>query len=143
MIAMNWTLAPSWNALPSGDHTSAQSLSACQSLAESRGHATFSFNTKSSHCYTSAAAILGGVPSDHVDSGCDASRVKYCRAAPGPAILPGWCAPQPDPKKALGGYKLAKISQTSLVHRGDKILGSYNHNVMFDYVQGSGFFMQV
>jgi hypothetical protein len=69
---------------------------------------------------------------------------------PPPPGFPFWAAGEPDPKKPLGGYpKLKQLSKAEVLHGGKHPLpgsdagpiGSYNHNVMFDYLQGSGFFM--
>ena len=59
---------------------------------------------------------------------------------PGPgAGFPTWSAPQPDPKKPLGGYpKLRQLSKAEVLHGGKAPLpgsdagpvGSYNHNVV-------------
>jgi hypothetical protein len=69
---------------------------------------------------------------------------------PPPAGFPSWAAPQPDPKRPLGGYpKLQQLSKAEVLHGGKGPLpgsdagpiGSYNHNVMIDYLVGSGFVM--
>jgi len=64
--------------------------------------------------------------------------------------FPSWTAPQPNPKLPLGGYKklqqhfraevLHGIKQ-SLPHSDAGPIGTYNHNVMFDYLLDDGFFL--
>jgi hypothetical protein len=71
-------------------------------------------------------------------------------APPPPPGYPYWDAEQPDSRKPLGGYpKLKQLLKTEVLHGGKDALpgsdagpiGSYNHNVMFDYLSGDGFFL--
>jgi hypothetical protein len=101
----NWTVVPLWNAVPTGAPTTEDSLDAC--LATCTGDCDqFAFNLKSKHCYLSAAADWAGVASDHVTSGCDASRVSKCAApTPSPPAPPAgppavWGAPWFSNRKA-------------------------------------------
>ena len=144
----DWVALPSWNALAAGDHTAQKTAAACRYHADTRSPPAtiYSFNLHSGHCFvggsTPAGAVLKGAGSDHVDSGCVRGAVSYCREHPGPSLLPTWAAPRPDPGKPLGGYAKAPQAFRALVHRGNKTLGSYNHNVMFEYLADLGFFMQ-
>ena len=61
--------------------------------------------------------------------------------------FPRWTAPQPDPHQPLGGYpKLRHLSRAEVLHGGKHPLpgsdagriGSYNHNVMIDFLVGDG-----
>jgi len=144
--ATTWTVAEDWNAVPSGTPTTVTDLAACE--AKAAGHAQFAFNENSKHCYVSDATTFGGKFSDHATSGCDAAVVARCSATPGGGGgggVPRWTAPKPDPTKTpgLGGYARAPPAFQALVHRGTEALGTYNHNVMFEYAVGlGGFFMQ-
>jgi hypothetical protein len=53
-----------------------------------------------------------------------------------------WTGAKPDPTKPLGGYKTLPAAFTANVHLGTKELGTYNHNIMMDYLVGQGFFIQ-
>lgn len=64
--------------------------------------------------------------------------------------VPRWDLPQPDFSKPLGGYsKLQQDFKVEVLHGGKDALpgsdagpvGSYNHNLMLDYLQGDGFFL--
>ena len=79
-----------------------------------------------------------------------ARRPHQPQPAPPPTGFPYWDAPLPDPKRPLGGYsKLQQLSKAEVLHGGKEPLpgsdagpiGSYNHNVMFDYLAGDGFFL--
>ena len=76
--AMNsWSTVPFWNAVPTGNHTTVDSLAACQHLC--LGACTqFSFNNVSKHCYLSKSNVWDGTSSDHIISGCDLQRVHGC-----------------------------------------------------------------
>ena len=139
-------MAVDWNAVPTGKHSTEKDIKACAAKAE--GHAQFAFNLHSKHCYFSNGLTFGGAFSDHVTSGCDSTKVSRCSATPGGGgglPVPRWTAPPPDPTAVpgLGGFPRALPAFQALVHRGTKELGTYNHNVMFEYATGlGGFFMQ-
>ena len=71
----SWMIVPSFNAVPQGEHTTEVSLPACEAAASAGGCAQFSFNLHSGHCYRSNSTSFSGIASDHVTSGCDATRV--------------------------------------------------------------------
>ena len=152
--ARTFTVVNDWNAVTSGRHTTAKSLSHCEKLCDVPC-TQWSFNLHSNHCYTSKDSHFGGSKSDHVVSGCIADLVNGCPTVPvpapapspnpSPAHLPTWSAPQPDPKKPLGGYSKLNVTWVSKIHHGDRDPplghgnGTYNHNVMAAYAEGSGF----
>jgi hypothetical protein len=146
-----------YNAVPNGTEVVEKSADACEKrCVDATLLLQWSWNEKSHHCFTSSSAVLSGVPSDHVVSGCAVGAVEGCPAGPGPAPgpaqgppigvrLPSWSAPMPDGKKPLGGYSTLKRAWTSQIHHGvpqpphGTGNGTYNHNVMAAYVDGSGF----
>ena len=93
--ATSWTVVPNLNAVPSGKEETEASLAACEAKAE--GHAQFAWNFKSKHCYVSDATAFSGLFSDHVTSGCDATKVLTGCVAPPPA------PPTPPPAPAVFG----------------------------------------
>ena len=146
-----------YNAVPSGDMmTTEASVDDCEkrciaNTGPDKYCLQYSWNEKSHHCFQSTSTILNGLPSNHVLSGCVVGVVKGCPTSPGPAPapvgvrLPSWSAPMPDGKKPLGGYSKLKPTWTSQIHHGvpqpphGTGNGTYNHNVMAAYVDGSGF----
>ena len=94
--ATSWTVVPNVNAVPSGTPTTEKDLTACEAAAD--GHAQFSFNLKSGHCYVGDATTFGGAASDRVTSGCDAAKVTSGCTAPAPTPPPPPTpAPAPTP----------------------------------------------
>jgi predicted neuraminidase len=96
----SWTIVPNVNAVPSGKETAEKDLAACE--AKAAGHSQFSFNLHSKHCYVSDATTFGGAASDHITSGCDATKVSSGCAAPAPTP-PAPSPPAPSPPPAFDG----------------------------------------
>ncbi len=139
--ARSWTYLREYNAVPTGDHFDASNYEKCEEKCMD-DCVQFAWNQKSGHCFLSKSKELVGEPSDHVLSACITASVTGCAAHAPTYLLPSWRAPQPDPSRPWGGYRHAASTFTSLVHMGNKTMGSYNHNVMFDYSVGNGFFVQ-
>jgi predicted neuraminidase len=80
-----WTIVPGIDAVPKGTPTTEKDLAACEATAN--GHAQFTFNQQSGHCFVSDATSFGGKALDHVTSGCNPLIVlQGCHAsAPTPA----------------------------------------------------------
>ena len=107
--ASRWTIKQNWNSVPKGDPTTEKDLAACEAKAEK--HVQFAFNLHSKHCYVSDATTFGGEASDHVTSGCDASKVTAGCGAPTPTPPPAPTPPTPAPRP---GGACAKDTDCSL-----------------------------
>eukprot|EP00937_MAST-01D_sp_MAST-1D-sp2_P006694 g6694.t1 len=105
----SWTIVQGVNALPTGKHTTEKSLAACEAKAD--GHAQFTYNLHSFHCFVGDGTTFGGVALDHVTSGCDATKVLSGCAAPAPAPGP---APAPTPPPTPQGGACSTDTDCSL-----------------------------
>ena len=91
----NWTVVPGVNAVPTGTPTTEKDLAACEATAD--GHAQFSFNLQSGHCFISDATTFGGAALGRVTSGCDPAVVTSgCHTAPPPTVFDGVVRNQTD-----------------------------------------------
>lgn len=138
---VTWTVIDDWNAIPNGKYTTVSNFKDCEKDCEStKGCTMLSWNIKSHHCYLSNGTVWSGLPNERVTSACQADKVKNCGIQPSVPIR--WMTAQPDPKKPLGGYSQIPYEWNSEVFHATKEtgLGTYNHNVMIDYLNGR-FFM--
>ena len=62
-----WAISSGFNAVPSGNHTTEPSMSACEATCVGSCN-QFSWNSESHHCYTSDSTIVSGGPNPRVTS---------------------------------------------------------------------------
>eukprot|EP00039_Didymoeca_costata_P002669 m.61823 g.61823 ORF g.61823 m.61823 type:complete len:517 (+) comp11453_c0_seq1:136-1686(+) len=151
--AEEWTVVPHWNAIPHGDAKNISTLEGCETLCaqtEKCKQFTWNYGHKPDfYCFISTSSEWGGLPNDHITSGCLASEVKECGtkptppppqpAPPPPPYTPKWTAIKPN--KTAGptfGYPLLAPDKVthSYVYYGNHEYGTYNHGPMITFFDG-------
>jgi hypothetical protein len=146
-VVKDWNAIPSGRVVHSGVDTQVKCAAHCQAQAFCTQW-TWNYGHKPRYsCFTSSSLVWGGRSSDHITSGCRQSKVSGCgtrpRPPPPPSPHPGPLTPHwsvrgaPDAQKALCGFRMANSTETTVVYRGTRALGAYNHAAMIDFHGGN------